>query len=101
LAGELVEKGLIDRRTNPLTMEEYIVGSKSLKAYLKRQAAHDSKLGVLHDYEIIARAPNGTPLRVAEESAIRSGGGPGKLANKRYEMNDAAYRAAGGSVPIP
>ena len=47
------------------------------------------------------RAKPGTALRKAEEDAIRRGGGPGKLANKRHEMNDEAYRNGGGSVPKP
>ena len=73
--------------------------------FLKRQSAHDRELDVMHDYEIMDRAEPGMPLRVAEESAIRRYGGPstqgGPLANKRYEMNDADYRAAGGNVPQP
>ena len=40
-----------------------------------------------------------------EETHIRQGGGPmkkgGKLANKRYQMNDVKYKGAGGSVPKP
>ena len=89
------------RRLNPKTGEEYIGRSKSEAAFLRRQAAHDAKLGVKHEYEVTANAENGTPLRVAEESAIRRGGGPGRLANKRYEMNEEAYRAAGGTVDKP
>jgi RHS repeat-associated protein len=104
LAGEAAaaeEEGIVYRRTNVKTGEEYIGRSKSEKAFLNRQNAHDSRLGVKHEYEVIGRGRNGTPLRAAEESAIRTHGGPGKLANKRYEMNDEAYRAAGGTVPKP
>lgn len=92
---------MIYRRTNPKTGEEYIGRSKSEDAFVRRQAAHDSKLAVRHDYEVIGRGRNGTPLRVMEESEIRRGGGPGSLANKRYEMNEEAYRAAGGTIPKP
>jgi len=42
---------------------------------------------------------------VLEETHIRQGGGPskkgGKLANKRYQMNDVKYKAAGVTVPKP
>ena len=48
------------------------------------------------------------PLDVAEESWIRQLGGPtnnsnpdGLLSNKRYQMNDVRYRAAGGTVDKP
>ena len=93
--------GVIYRRLNAKTGEIYIGRSKSEAAFLRRQVAHDTKLGVQHEYEVIARADNGIDLRVAEESAIREHGGVSKLANKRYEMNDEAYRAAGGQVPKP
>ncbi len=95
------EEGIIYRRTNPKTGEQYIGRSKSEGAFLNRQAAHDNNLRVKHEYEIVGRGNNGTSLRVAEESAIRSNGGTGKLANKRFEMNDKAYRSAGGTVPKP
>jgi RHS repeat-associated protein len=100
---EAAEEGLgvVYRRLNPKTGETYIGRSKSEGSFLRRQSAHDSKLRVKHEYEIIDRAANGSPLRAAEESAIRQNGGPGKLANRRYEMNDQAYRAAGGTVPRP
>src|SRR5262249_19750297 len=93
--------GVIYRRLNPKTGEVYIGTSKSEGAFIRRGAAHDANLRVKHEYEIIGRAENGTDLRVAEESAIREHGGPGKLANKRYEMNDDAYKAAGGAVLKP
>jgi hypothetical protein len=95
------DNGLVYLRTNLKTGEEYVGRSKSEAAFLNRKAAHDSKLGTRHQYTVLDKAENGTPLRVAEESAIRQRGGPGKLANKRYEMNDEAYRAAGGTVPKP
>jgi hypothetical protein len=94
-------EGIVYRRINPETGEEYIGRSNSEEAFVRRQAAHDSNLGVEHEYEVVGRAKNGTPLRVAEESAIRKGGGPGRLANRRYEMNEDAYRAAGGTVEKP
>jgi hypothetical protein len=88
-------------RTNLKTGKEYVGRAKGAAAYAQRQSKHDRALNTKHSYEIIDRAENGTPLRVAEESAIRQRGGPGKLENKRYEMNDQAYTAAGGTVPKP
>jgi hypothetical protein len=42
---------------------------------------------------------------VAEETHIRNGGGPmkkgSKLENKRYQMNEKRYRAAGGKSNRP
>ena len=40
----------------------------------------------------------GRSLDVAEEDWIRAGGGPGVLENSRYQMSEAAYRAAGGTI---
>ena len=62
--------GVIYRRLNP-KRQTYIGRSKSEAAFLRRQLAHDTKLGAKHEYEVIARAGNGTDLRVAEESVIR------------------------------
>ncbi len=92
--------GVVYRRTDLKTGEQYIGRSRNEATYLNRQARHDWALGTKHKYEVIGRA-DGNNLRVAEESAIRKHGGPTKLANKRYEMNDEAYRAAGGTVPKP
>ena len=92
--------GVVYRRTDLRTGEQYIGRSKNEAAYVKRQKAHDRAQKTAHKYEVLEHA-DGTQLRVAEESAIRQHGGPSRLANKRYEMNDDAYRAAGGTVPKP
>jgi len=93
--------GVVYRRTDPKTGVDYVGRSKSEDAFLNRQSAHDRRLGTKHEYEVIDRAAPGTPLRAAEESAIRTHGGPGRLANKRYEMNDAAYKGCGGTCEKP
>jgi hypothetical protein len=93
--------GIVYRRTDPGTGVAYIGRSKSEGTFLRRQGTHDRNLGTKHDYEVIDRAAPGAPLRAAEESAIRAGGGPGRMANKRYEMNDAAYKACGGTCEKP
>ena len=76
-----------------------------MERFEARQGEHDTALGVEHSYEVTDGAEPGTPLNVAEESAIRTGGGSsrkgGPLANKRYQMCEKKYRAAGGTVPKP
>lgn len=97
--------GIVYRRTDPGTGEQYVGQSKSEALYQKRQQAHDRKLGVPHDYEVVGRAEPGRALNVLEEDHIRLNGGPksqgGSLANKRYQMNEGAYRSAGGRVDKP
>jgi RHS repeat-associated protein len=92
-------EGIIYGRTTPRTGGFYVGRAKSEAAYLKRQAVHDARLGVRHEYKILQRTKAGVDLRVAEESHIRANGGPGRLQNKRFEMNDKAYTEAGGAVP--
>jgi hypothetical protein len=103
--GEAPESGVVYRRTNPKTGEQYIGQAKSDQHFLRRQSAHDSKLRVKHEYEIVERAKPGQALDVAEEGWIRQGGGPanesnpgGGLANKRHQMNETRYRNAGGTI---
>jgi hypothetical protein len=113
---EVRDPGVVYVRVNRTTGQQYIGRSKSTFSYLKRQRAHDRRFGVLppttnrfatgHRYEVIAVAKAGPQLRVAEESAIRLRGGPAKgprpgLANKRFEMTERDYAAAGGTVPMP
>jgi RHS repeat-associated protein len=93
--------GIVYRRTDPKTGAEYIGRSKSEDGYLGRQKAHDRGLATKHDYEVIGRATPGSSLRVAEESAIRAGGGPGRLANRRYEMSEKTYKECGGTCGKP
>jgi len=99
------EGGVVYRRTNPKTREQYIGQAMSDQHFLKRQWAEDSKLRVKHEYELVERAKPGQTLDVAEEGWIRRGGGPtnksnpgGGLANKRHQMNETRYRKAGGTV---
>ena len=101
-------EGIVYLRTNPKTGAEYVGQAKSAAHFEARQAAHDSKLGVKHFYDKIGKADPGTKLDVAEESAIRARGGAnnksnpnGTLENKRYQMNEERYRAAGGKVDKP
>jgi|GEM_PF-2919138 len=98
-------EGTIYKRTNPKTNEGYIGKSKDPKNYLKRQDAHDRKLGVKHDYEELETNVPESKLDKLEEDHIRLGGGPknkgGSLANKRYQMNDKNYKNSGGNVKKP
>ncbi|MDO3645237.1 DUF6443 domain-containing protein [Mucilaginibacter sp. L3T2-6] len=101
----LEEEGVVYERTNPKTGEKYVGQAKSDERYLKRQGEHDKKLEVKHKYKILGRAKPGEKLNVLEETHIREGGGPksqgGSLQNARYQMSDANYKAAGGSVSKP
>lgn len=100
--------GVIYRRVNPRTGETYIGQAKSADHYVKRQNEHNRKLRQTHEYEVIGRAKPGLALDVMEESFIRSHGGlkhkrgdGGGVVNKRYQMNEERYRAAGGQTPHP
>ena len=98
-------EGVVYLRTNPETQEEYVGQSKNEQTFDVRQDTHDRNEGVKHDYKILQRAKPGAELDKAEEDHIRLRGGPkrkgGRLANKRYQMNDGRYKAAGGKVPKP
>lgn len=102
---KVVEEGIVYERINPKTGERYVGQSRSEERYLERQAEHDTNLGVTHEYNQLGRAKAGKDLNVLEETHIRLGGGPtnkgGKLANKRYQMSEKNYRAAGGTIKKP
>jgi hypothetical protein len=90
--------GVVYLRTNLQTGERYVGGTTR---YLKCQAEHDINLGVTHDYDVLEYVNPGANLRKVEEYWIRRLGGPGVLANKRYEMNEWEYWAAGGEISKP
>ncbi len=69
------EEGIVYKRTDPNTGEEYVGQAKSPERYDARQGEHDRKLGVDHDYEILGTAPPGKQLDVLEEDMIRTHGG--------------------------
>ena len=98
-------EGIVYKRTNLKTKEEYYGQAKSDKHYDIRQKAHNKKYNVKHKYEIVERAEPGKALDVAEETHIRNGGGPkrkgGKLANGRYQMREKNYKKYGGSAIKP
>ncbi|MCM8625541.1 MAG: hypothetical protein NFW05_06180 [Candidatus Accumulibacter sp.] len=98
-------EGIIYKRTHPETGEPYIGRADNAKNYEARQKFHDRKEGVKHDYEVVDRGEPGRNLRMKEETHIRQNGGPktqgGNLANKRYEINEEAYRDAGGTADKP
>ena len=96
--------GVVYLRTDLITGEEYVGQAKSWQRYLKRQTEHARKFpNKVFTFEVLGRANPGLDLDVLEESWIRAGGGknsvPGSvLQNDRVQMNDARYRAAGGTV---
>lgn len=67
--------GVIYRRIDPKTGDIYIGRADSPENFQARQTAHDAKLGVQHDYEVVARAEPGLSLQAAEETQIRLHGG--------------------------
>jgi hypothetical protein len=104
-------KGLIYQRTDMNgEIQPYIGQAKSMEHFDQRVYDHNTTYpNADFKYEFLQQgiAP-GTPLDVAEETWIRNMGGPtnlknseGMLSNKRVQMNDEAYRAAGGTAPDP
>ncbi len=93
-------EGIVYKRIDPNTGEEYVGQAKSDERFLERQAEHDRDLGVKHDYDILGRAEPGEDLDFLEEQMIRQNGGiqkeGGPLANKRHQMCAARYHARGG-----
>ncbi len=99
-------EGIIYRRTNPFTGRQYYGQARNLNNYLARQSAEDNALRVNHIYDIMEYVPNDKlSLNLPEENYIRLNGGPrvkgGTLENLRYQMNDQAYREAGGTIDRP
>jgi len=98
-------EGIVYKRTNPKTGEEYVGQAKSPERFDARQGEHETSLGVTHDFEVLGKAPPGTKLDVLEESMIRTHGGlqkeGGTLANKRHQMREKRYRASGGLIKDP
>jgi hypothetical protein len=78
--------------------------AKSTARFNARQLEHDFEKNVEHNYKILGKAKPGQQLDVLEETWIRKLGGPtnksnpnGRLENKRFQMSDKRYRAAGGT----
>ncbi|MFE9437474.1 polymorphic toxin-type HINT domain-containing protein [Streptomyces sp. NPDC006602] len=96
--------GVVYLRTDLISGEEYVGQAKSWSRYLKRQGEHARDYpGKSFTFEVLGRANPGQDLDVLEESWMRAGGGkksvPGSgLENTRVQMNDARYKAAGGTV---
>jgi hypothetical protein len=97
-ANTVNDEGVIYRRTNPITGEEYIGQSKSTARFDTRQKEHNRALGAQHEYEILGRAEPGQALDALEETFIRTEGGiqkeGGTLANRRHQMGEERYRQA-------
>lgn len=94
------------RHDNSGDLADYIGQTKSDARYFQRQGEHalaypDSDF----EFEVLGRAEPGTDLNRLEEDWIRAGGGPtnrshldGGLSNRRHQMSDANYAAAGGTI---
>jgi uncharacterized protein RhaS with RHS repeats len=98
-------EGIVYKRTDPVTGEEYVGQAKSPQRFDARQTEHDKALGVQHEYQELGRAKPVEDLDVLEETKIRELGGlkkeGGTLVNKRHQMSEERYRAAGGTVDDP
>ena len=94
-------------RRDSATGEPYVGQAKPGRYADRQEEHHRDNPGQQFEFDVLEEVPAGSDrsLNVAEEDWIRAGGGPqregGPLANKRYQMNDKAYRAAGGTVPKP
>lgn len=103
-AARAKEPGIVYRRTDSAGGKPYIGRADNEKNYGRRQTDQTRKNpSAEFRYEIVDRGKPGTQLAKKEEDWIRSTGTPttkknpnGTLANKRHEMNDRRYRAAGG-----
>jgi RHS repeat-associated protein len=98
-------KGVVYKRVNPKTGEVYVGQAENFERFLARQNEHNTQLGLRHDYTVLERVEPGLELNMAEETWIRKFGGPvrqgGSVQNKRYQMNEARYRAYGGTINKP
>jgi len=101
-----VPPGIIYRRTDITDgLKPYIGQTKSEDHFLLRQAAHAREHpDAAFRFERIDRGHPGVDLDRREEFHIRNEGGPtnkgnpdGGLSNKRHQMSDKRYDAAGGS----
>lgn len=98
--------GYVYLRVDTVTGEQYVGQAMNTQRYDERQDEHRrANRNAKYEFHILGRAPAGVQLDVLEESWIRAGGGPktvrnpnGTLINKRFQMSDIRYLAAGGDV---
>lgn len=97
--------GIVYLRRNPLTGIYYVGRANDPNLYIRRQNSHDYRYNLRHEYTVLGNYAPGQSLRFAEETFIRSLGGPasqgGTLQNQRYEMNPGLYNSLGGNVSRP
>jgi RHS repeat-associated protein len=101
-------EGIVYGRTDASGgIKPYVGQAMNECCYLQRQIAH-GRANPSADFEFaeLGRARPGRALDVLEEDFIRQGGGPtnksnpnGGLSNKRHQMSDERYQAAGGKEP--
>ncbi len=91
-------------RVDLLGSKPHVGQAKSMDRFVARQAEHAAdNPNALFEFDVLGRAKPGPQLDRLEEFHIRQLGGPtnksnpnGLLANKRHQMSDARYKAAGG-----
>ncbi|MGS0998319.1 RHS repeat-associated core domain-containing protein [Rhodanobacter sp. UC4451_H18] len=96
--------GVVYKRINPETLEEYVGKAKSIERYIARQGEHNRKLGIDHEYKILGRAEPGKELSYLEETQIRANGWlqkeGGTLANKIHAMSQKNYNSFQGTFRV-
>ena len=97
--------GIVYLRTHPKTGEKYVGQAKSPIRYFARQREHNRAFRATHRFTLLGQTKSGQCLDRLEEDHIRLQGGiksrGGPLANKRHQMSEPRYRAAGGKIPMP
>ena len=87
----LSQEGIIYKRINPKTGEEYI--GKTIRD-TKRFKEHDRDLGVKHRYMYLDEKVPRNKMSFFEQKRVNEAGGIKNLANKRNPMSEVRYKAA-------
>jgi hypothetical protein len=93
-------EGVVYKRTNVKTGDEYIGQSKSMVRYEKRQAEHRrADKNARYEFELVGRANPGKELNILEQKKINEHGGlkkkGGTLENKRNQISEKKWKQHG------
>jgi hypothetical protein len=102
--GKDIGEGVVYKRTNVKTGEEYIGQAKSMERYEKRQAEHSrANKDARYEFEVIGRATPGKDLDILEQKKINEYGGlkknGGLLENKRNQIREKKWEQNGIELP--
>lgn len=97
--------GIVYLRTHPKTGKKYVGQAKSSIRYFARRREHNRAFRATHRFTLLGQTKSGQCLDRLEEDHIRLQGSiksrGGSLVNKRHQMSEPRYRAAGGKIPMP